>query len=249
MLALSVFAIFATAHVLAGAVPPRIVGGQDTTIDKKPFQVSVLLSGRHNCGGSIINDYWILTAAHCIQRDVSVYTVRIGSSMRTSGGIIHEVDSVVVHERYTSPSRYSNDIGLIKLRHPIEFSAVAQPIRLPEQDELLEDDTMTEISGWGTLTFWGSTPEQLQMAVVPKISMERCQGMYDPSSLSEDMLCAGYPDGGVDACQGDSGGPLVAYEKVYGIVSWGSGCAWAGSPGVYSRVSSNRDWIRRHTGV
>merc|ERR1712020_602505 len=111
----------------------------------------------------------------------------------------------------------------------------------------LDDKTMT-VSGWGA-TSQGGSQAQVLMSVVPGVSNAKCQQAYGESSITDAMMCAGRDEGGIDSCQGDSGGPLTftsgtpAREYIVGVVSWGYGCAVAGYPGVYARVTHVSDWI------
>ncbi|XP_046749097.1 trypsin-3-like [Diprion similis] len=241
------------AAVFGSPVPSsenRIVGGRNGTIEEVPYQISSLLDGSHNCGGSIINEFWIVSAAHCFQRDFSRYSVRIASTWRNAGGIIHQLDQIINHPNYSSPVTYANDIALLKVKEPMDFSAQVQPIPLPQQYEMVPEGEFSTISGWGTIRWLvGPAADIVQIAEVPVTSPEYCATAYGQSWITDDMLCAGYPEGGIDACQGDSGGPLVVHGVLHGAVSWGSGCALAGYPGVYARVSYFRDWIRENTGM
>jgi len=110
--------------------------------------------------------------------------------------------------------------------------------------------TMETIAGWGTTSEGGSAPSVLQEAQVPITTDDYCSGAYDDFE-STTMVCAGYPQGGVDTCQGDSGGPMFGRAttgelRVVGATSFGEGCARAGKPGVYARVGDTtlREWIR-----
>jgi len=104
---------------------------------------------------------------------------------------------------------------------------------------------MLTVSGWGTLSSGGLQPDALHGVNVPLITDEECKKAYGVSSITSSMICAGdVANGGIDSCQGDSGGPLTFDDTVVGVVSWGIGCAHAGNPGVYARVSALLGWIK-----
>lgn len=252
-------------------MPPegRIVGGQPTTIDKFPYQVALLqrpISDPNNvyyeqfCGGSIINERWILTAAHCVEGALpSSIAVGVGITDLTSAGSgrIFYVDQIIIHTNY-NPFTYDFDIALVHLTEPIDFSGrlyPAAPVGLVSpQDEaagVTAPGVMATITGWGnTSSTLPAYPTQLQVAAVP-ITI---QSQYPPGQITTNMLLAGYPEGGIDTCQGDSGGPLVVTNSLgiilqAGITSWGYGCAEPGYPGVYTRVSAFYDWIIANAGM
>jgi secreted trypsin-like serine protease len=98
--------------------------------------------------------------------------------------------------------------------------------------------TTARVLGWGTTSQSGSSSNQLRTATVPIVSNSSCSGSYGSDYVASEMVCAGYPSGGVDTCQGDSGGPLLVGGVLAGITSWGEGCAQAGYPGVYTRLTT-----------
>lgn len=227
----------------------RIVGGEDVEIENVPYQVSVLVRGRHECGGSIISDYWVLTAAHCTQLAQRMYSVRAGTVWKNQGGTIYEVDKVINHEDYQLILNFPmNDIALLRLATPFVFSEACQPIGLPNKGEKVEPETPTVVTGWGETK---SSPfnGRLQMIVIPTISIESCREAYNFTKIPvEGRICAMTPDGSKDSCQGDSGGPMVVDKQLVGIVSWGIDCAVKGNPGIYTEVQHYRDWIEQITG-
>ena len=107
-------------------------------------------------------------------------------------------------------------------------------------------------TGWGNQkeTGVGTSSLVLLEVEVPMISTEKCQASYPTKNVTDDMLCAGYDEGGKDACQGDSGGPLftcIGKRLVHvGITSWGEGCARPGKPGVYTKTAHYLDWIKQN---
>ncbi|XP_058125599.1 trypsin-3-like isoform X1 [Anopheles coustani] len=228
----------------------RIVGGFEIDVSETPYQVSLQYINSHRCGGSVLNNKWILTAAHCTDGiSLSALAVRLGSSKHASGGTVVKVANVVQHPNYDSETT-DFDFALLELEGELSFSDVVQPVALPEQDEPVEDGTLTIVSGWGNTQSAAESNAVLRAANVPTVNQQECDQAYKSfGGITDSMLCAGYKHGGKDACQGDSGGPLVAEGKLVGVVSWGYGCAKPGYPGVYSRVAVVREWVRENSGV
>ncbi|GJQ88432.1 hypothetical protein Trydic_g10012, partial [Trypoxylus dichotomus] len=232
----------------------RIIGGRSVSILNYPYQVSVRYNRNHYCGGSIIGKHWILTAAHCFEdeEDLSKFAVRVGSSYRSSGGKIHQINSndIFVHDDYLSNST-DNDAALIYVDDSLLSDDVpTRAVALPKPNEEFPPGVLAKASGWGrTIATEYEKPEQLRAVELPLVSRSECQDIYWNDTISKSMICAGYVEGGKDACQGDSGGPLVMNSIQIGIVSWGEGCADVGFVGVYTNVAKIREWIRKVTNL
>ncbi|KAI8423583.1 hypothetical protein MSG28_012669 [Choristoneura fumiferana] len=222
----------------------RIVGGDDIDISEAPYQVSLVNRGQHSCGGTIISEDIIVTAAHCIYGSNPLnFQVRVGSSSSQEGGTLIQVADFMYHPKF-SYTKMDSDIGLLKLKTPLEFSDTVKPIGMVGHGEEIDDGALTEVSGWGAIEEGGGKPRTLQKVSVPKVNEHVCNAAYAPMySITPRMLCAGVPSGGKDACQGDSGGPLVHNGRLAGVVSWGIGCARPTYPGVYAKVSALRTWV------
>lgn len=228
----------------------RIVGGQNTTIENAPYQISLQAYGSHNCGGSIISKEWIITAGHCSGGSASSYKIRAGSTHHNKGGSLYNVVKVIRHENYDTNSNGLplDDIALMRVEEPFKFDETRQPIPLYNLGEESIPGAISVITGWGN-TFQGY-PDQLHTVNVPIVSKAQCNENYKSyGGIPDNQICAAYPEGGKDACQGDSGGPLVIDGRLSGVVSWGYGCARPGYPGVYTEVASYRSWIRENSGV
>ncbi|XP_046741207.1 trypsin-1-like [Diprion similis] len=247
-------AVVAPSSILNKLSPvSRIIGGKNVTIDEVPYQVSIQLNGSNICGGSIISENWILTAAHCMEYPISWYTIRAGSSLSTSGGSVISFASYMIHENYSLNSEYGfgiDDIALVELKENLTLDSTCASISLYEQDEEAVAGAQAVVSGWGSLTEGGHSQPFLQAVNVSIISKSDCNASYITwGGLPYGEICAGYPEGGRDACTGDSGGPLTIDGVLAGIVTWGNGCAEAGWPGVYTEVAYYRDWITKNSGV
>jgi hypothetical protein len=237
----------------------KITGGSDALISDFPWQV-YYISGNTRCGGTIISENWILTAAHCAAIStgnmvpVSQMSVKVGANNPTSTleGRRYYVSQAIVHEGYNSTS-LDNDIALLKLTEPINFTN-AVPIKLISADDSVSGATDPGVMSW--VTGWGLTsvspnvfPTKLQKVQLPIIS--NAQAATVLGSIPKSNIMAGYLNGNKDACMGDSGGPLVVpvlgEYKLAGIVSWGSNKC--DTYGAYTRVSSFETWIEANTGI
>ncbi|XP_071867005.1 trypsin-1-like [Bombus fervidus] len=223
----------------------RIVGGSQVDIGQHPHQLSLQTSG-HICGGSIISSNWAITAAHCVGSAPSRYTIRVGSSHK-DWGTSYGIKNIIRHPKYDSRT-IDFDVALLQINGTIEFGTNVQPIEPANTEPWY--DKMMNVTGWGTLKEGGSTSAQLMRVSVPIVSKSECADAYRyMNGITDRMICAGYTSGGKDACQGDSGGPLTADGILYGLVSWGYGCAKPKYPGVYTNVANLRSWIKTHSGV
>jgi trypsin len=213
----------------------RIVGGTNAAPNAYPYFVS-----GNGCGGSLIWEDLVLTAAHCDgawDGDV-VVSPNSGSAKQT-----RSTNSQLqrAHPSYSS-STEAFDFMVVKLNDP-----VTNPVLIPLNQELDNPATNADLTviGYGVLSEGGyGAPDKLQEVTVKKVAFNTCNQQYGGDIIDSIMICAGVSGGGKDSCQGDSGGPIFneAGEQV-GVVSWGIGCAQANYPGVYSRVSGVYGWI------
>jgi len=232
----------------------RIVGGETADIKQHPWQVALNIkvsSSNLLCGGSIIEQRWVLTAAHCFGSQSTKpgdVRARSGSTNYTAPGPWLDVERVVVHEAY-DPQTFENDIALVKLKSS-SLTPGGRVIPLVASSVVVPAGQPLEVTGWGATKEGGSGSSVLMKASVPLVDTATCnaQDSY-AGKVKGSMMCAGAKDGGIDSCQGDSGGPLVWRTSegpvLVGVVSHGEGCARKLKYGVYTRVSAYRDWIDR----
>ncbi|XP_051960470.1 ST14 transmembrane serine protease matriptase b [Xyrauchen texanus] len=241
----------------------RIVGGKDSNEGEWPWQVSLHMKTQgHVCGASVISNRWLVTAAHCVQdNDEFKYSqpdqweVYLGLHTQgvTSKSILKRVKRIISHPQYDATT-YDNDIAVMELDSPVALNQNVWAICLPEVTHDFPAGKSVWITGWGKLREeMDSVASVLQKAEVRIINSTVCNKLMD-DGITHRMICAGVLSGGVDACQGDSGGPMSSTEingRVFlaGVVSWGDGCGRRNRPGVYTRVTEYRSWIRQMTGV
>ncbi|KAA8582687.1 serine protease 27 [Etheostoma spectabile] len=227
----------------------RIVGGQDALPRSWPWQVSLQADGSHFCGGSLITDQWVLTAAHCLKETDLGTVVHLGVQSLSGpnlNAVSRNLSMIRCHPSYvpTNVNRYDNDICLLQLLTPVTFTDYIQPICLASENSTFNPRVESWVTGFG-VTDNGTLADILQEVAVPIVGNNECRCHY--GDLTQNMMCAGVPAGGKDSCQGDSGGPLVAKKgSVWiqgGIVSYGESCGLPRIPGVYTRVSQYQDWI------
>ncbi|XP_043512078.1 serine protease nudel-like isoform X2 [Frieseomelitta varia] len=234
----------------------RVVGGRASHPKAWPFLVAVYKEGIFYCGGVILSELWVLTAAHCLDGYAGQYfEIQAGVLRRNSFSPMSQFRRaryMILHSQY-DPRSMRNDIAMIMLDDPLRFNRWVRPICLPGPDLLgpmwrnkPEPNSTCIAIGWGAVKEFGENPDHLREVEVPILAS--CKYEDDRNDA---VICAGYPQGGRDACQGDSGGPLLCrnpYSEsqwyVAGVISHGEGCARPNDPGAYTRVSYFVDWIR-----
>ncbi|XP_068453308.1 chymotrypsin-C-like [Clinocottus analis] len=236
-------------------VVSRVVGGEDVRPHSWPWQISLQYNRqgewRHTCGGTLISDQWVLTAAHCISKSKE-YRVALGKHnlVQTEEGVVFMgTANIVVHEKW-NPLFIRNDIALIKLESPVTFSDSIMAACLPSAGFLLPHNEPCYVTGWGRVYTGGPIADILQQALLPVVDHATCtKPDWWGAQVKDTMVCAGG-DGVVSGCNGDSGGPLNCQAadgvwEVHGIVSFGSGlsCNFPKKPTVFTQVSSYIDWI------
>ena len=158
-----------------------------------------------------------------------------------------------MHPQYGFPILDNNDIALVELEKPLVYSPKIQPLCLPDPSICLPHGMKCAATGWGVTDKFGTQiPDALNEVAVRIIEKEQCENIHSDyqGQLSDEMICAGYKEGGRDACLGDSGGPLACQIEengpyvLYGITSWGIGCGDPLHPGVYTRVTALMDWVK-----
>ncbi|XP_008769018.1 serine protease 52 isoform X2 [Rattus norvegicus] len=230
------------------------MGGKPANISEVPWHVGIMNHGTHLCGGSILNEWWVLSASHCFdQINNANLEIRHGRDDLSTKNVKHEkVDKLILHPKFDD-WLLDNDIALLLLKSPLNLSINGIPICTSELSDLRIWKNCW-VTGWGITNVSGVKVQttKLQKVQVDLFRWDWCG--YVLPLLTKNMLCAGTPDGGMDACQGDSGGALVCNKKrnintwyQVGIVSWGVGCGKKNLPGVYTKVSPYLKWIRKQT--
>lgn len=262
---------------------PLIYNGNASDVGQWPWQAA--LSVRNptsngtavewvlNCGGSLLSETWVVTAAHCVTYEASrvviphdILRVALGKHFRSDSKDdahvqIRQVAEIHVNFDY-DPNTYDNDIALLQLDEAVELTPRVRPVCLPTDRSArvhLQEGKLGVATGWG-LTENGDYADVLSEAVLPVVANEKCQEAYEragvPLTVSEAMFCAGHANATSDACSGDSGGPMVFVDEsvtterrwiLEGVVSWGSpsGCAVANQYGGFTRVFAFLSWIKQ----
>ena len=224
----------ATSLLTFSPAADAVVGGSEVPEGGHPYMAALVDDAGQFCGGSVIADQWVLTAAHCIVTDEM--SVVVGDVDYTEGRRI-AVDNIVVHPAYDTETS-ANDVALLHLASPAGVPAIRVPGAAADRFEVT--GTPATVVGWGSeMPVVGQVPPlgtTLKEAELTVVGDDECSEDQDAAT----QVCAeGFLK---DSCQGDSGGPLVVQGDFgpvqLGVVSYGFGCAVPTFPGVYSEVNS-----------
>ncbi|XP_055457492.1 serine protease 42-like [Psammomys obesus] len=246
---------FVSITLVCGQPLMKILGGQESEEGKWPWQVSVRIRHMHICGGSLISAQWVLTAAHCIFSQIQ-YNVKMGdrSVYRQNTSVVIPIKNIIVHPKFSTAIVIENDIALLKLQYPVNFTSNIHPICLPSETFYVKTGTSCWVTGWGRTDVGApKIPTAILREVEQNIiHYHDCNAMLkkgvgtSKEMVKSGMIC-GYKEGRKDSCQGDSGGPLSCQFNdkwvQVGIVSWGISCGRKNFPGVYTDVGAYSKWL------
>ncbi|KRT81069.1 Trypsin [Oryctes borbonicus] len=244
---------------------PLVIGGKPSLPGEFPFMAVLGYSTtddsiKWNCGGTLISDFYVMTAAHCIitkfGRPVLVRLGELDLSKDDDNSLPEDfgVNDVRVHPDY-NPISKNNDIAVIKLSKKVKFNEFIRPACLWNKQKIGPPSAIA--TGWGATETGGSTTDILQKVTLDLLDMSICDRTYGnikyyKNGLPKTMLCAGILQGGKDTCQGDSGGPLTITKEdnqcifyTVGITSFGRMCALENTPAIYTKVSEFIPWLQR----
>ncbi|XP_004018725.3 putative serine protease 46 [Ovis aries] len=235
------------------------VNGNLVEVGKWPWQVSILFLGINICSGSLIHRQWVLTAAHCLQRskDPLSYSVKMGVQSLSENGTERPVARIMIHEDFTN---LSQDLALLKLRDPVSWSPLIQPVCLPNPKLKPSFGSLCWMIGWGKVDIHVNpqSPYSLQEVAVKIVNNDICNQQYkflfltnQKKLLGNDMICA-TSHLGMDTCQSNSGNSLVCQMDntwiQMGVVSWSFSCNRRHFPGIYTSTSYFTDWMKKQIG-
>ncbi|XP_075975668.1 trypsin CFT-1-like [Anticarsia gemmatalis] len=230
----------------------RIAGGTEASIEQYPNLVAILytpdfVTNTQQCGGFILNQRSVATAASCVtQTGVVRWTIRAGSSYGNSGGVLYNLLLMIIHTEFDNDYK-TNNIAILRVANAIVYSNVIQPSRIAGELYIVPDNQRVVAVGWGKNED-GEKSEQLRQVELVTINQGVCGQAYveTETKVTDAMLCAGWVDGGRGQCEGDLGSPLFHTDVVIGIASHAEECGSANYPSVNTRVNSFVWWLQNN---
>ncbi|XP_050950130.1 granzyme B(G,H) [Labeo rohita] len=210
--------------------------------------VSIQKNGQHICGGFLISDEFVLTAAHCRNKS-EIFTVVVGAHNRRNmkeGAVRIEVKTYYRHLDF-SENPFRNDLMLLRLKRKVQKNKNVKWISIPKTEEDVKENSVCSVAGWGSLVTNGTSSPVLMETNVRIMSNAKCKNSWGSTFLAAQMMCV-YGYGG--SCEGDSGGPLVCGDIAVGVTSffYEELCNSPQYPNVYTKISAFLPWINNIIG-
>nr|ASX97877.1 serine protease 3 [Gloydius intermedius] len=221
-----------------------VVGGDECNINEHRSLAVVYITSGFLCGGTLINQEWVLTAAHCDRGNIHIFL-----GVHSLKGLRKDKPTRIAKEKFICPNRKKEDekdkdIMLIRLDSPVSNSEHIAPLSLPSSPPSV--GSVCRVMGWGAITSPNETfPDVPHCANINILDYEVCRAAKPELPATSRTLCAGILEGGKGSCYRDSGAPLICNGEIQGIVSWGGDiCAQPREPGHYTKVFDYIDWIQ-----
>uniref|UniRef100_A0A8C9AN09 Complement factor D n=1 Tax=Prolemur simus TaxID=1328070 RepID=A0A8C9AN09_PROSS len=224
----------------------RILGGHEAEAHARPYMASVQVNGQHRCGGVLLAEQWVLSAAHCLEDTadgkVQVLLGAHSLSQPETSKRLYDVRRAVPHPD-SQPDTIDHDLLLLQLSEKAMLGPAVRPLPWQRVDRDVAPGTLCDVAGWGVVSHAGRRPDRLQHLLLPVLDRATCNlRTYHDGTITERMMCA--ESNRRDSCKGDSGGPLVCQGVLEGVVTSGSRvCGNRRKPGIYTRVASYTAWI------
>ncbi|XP_023265418.1 mast cell protease 1A-like isoform X2 [Seriola lalandi dorsalis] len=229
------------------ALGSEIIHGKKAPDDLMLYMASVQNNKGHVCGGFLISEDFVVTAAHCDKNESTHVVLGTHNLKKVDNGTTTDVIKRCKHPRYVNRT-CGNDIMLLKLSRKVQLNNRVQPIQLPRADNKIKVKGKCRVAGWGLTKTGGKVVDVLQVAEVPIVNPAVCKREWKEIrvNLPDDVICAGGYDTNKGFCQGDSGGPLVCGGTAAGVVSFNmrKNCDYPNVPNIYTDVSKNLAWIK-----
>lgn len=233
----------------------RIVGGKEANPNQWAWMAALIRSetGDHYCGGALISNRYVVTAAHCTTGLKAInITIRLGAyDIREPSEHVKdiEVSRIRQHPQFQKDT-FMNDIAVLRLKRPVMFNEYIRPVCLPQRSDETFFGKTAVATGWGTQSFGGPYSDVLREVKLVVWNNTQCKERF-AQPITDVFLCAGPKKREGDACQGDSGGPLMVQSRskqwtLIGVISWGIKCGEPGVPGIYTRITHFLDYIYEH---
>ncbi|XP_061093805.1 mast cell protease 1A-like [Conger conger] len=232
--------------VLTAQQDSSIVNGREAKPHSRPYMVSVQQNKRHKCGGFLVSDSFVMTAAHCLiwRQNLTVLlgTHDISENQKSNRA---EVKFYHIHPGFEADT-LKNDIMLLQLKTAVKKTKEVQWIPLPKKDKDIKPKTVCSVAGWGANKTKGYASPRLLEVNVTVMDRKTCKKKWVLEPITSRMICGALNIDNKGICQGDSGGPLVCKGTAVGIVSFNDygNCNKPEKPNVYTRISKYLSWVK-----